>query len=147
MRRALRLRESQVERDPKDQRAAVEMANRLAQVAATIAAGAPQESILLFQRSAHIYGKLPAPVRQSGYSRQFEWFTHCSMAEPLAKLGRRGDAAAAIREGLAIAEPDAREGNFERRLDLLTCRYQAARARRVLGRSPPSSNSRRWRPV
>ena len=133
VRRALRLRESQVERDPKDQRAALEMANRLAQVAATIAAGAPQESILLFQRSAHIYGKLPAPVRQSGYSRQFEWFTHCSMAEPLAKLGRRGDAAAAIREGLAIAEPDAREGNFERRLDLLTCRYQAARARRVLG--------------
>jgi hypothetical protein len=133
MRQAVRLRESHRERDPNDQRAAVETANTVAHLAAILSPDLPQESIGLFARAAEMHRRLPAPVRRSGYSRQLEWFTHCSMAEPLARLGRRAEATAAMREGLAIVEEDAREAGFEKGLALLTCRYQAARARRALG--------------
>jgi tetratricopeptide (TPR) repeat protein len=132
-RKAIRLREWQLERDPEDQRGALETANRIAQLAVTIAAGDPQESSRLFQRAAEIHRGLPVHYRRSGYSRQLEWFTHCSMAEPLARLGRRAEAAAAFREGLAIAEHLAREAGFENRLAPLVCRYQAARSQFALG--------------
>jgi serine/threonine protein kinase len=133
MRRALHLRESQLERDPNDQRAAVETANRFAQLGAILSPGVPHQAIPLFERAVEMHRRLPGPVRRSGYSRQLEWFTHCSMAEPLARVGRRGEAVAAIQEGLAIVEEDAREAGFEKDLALLMCRYQAARARRALG--------------
>jgi tetratricopeptide (TPR) repeat protein len=133
MRRSLRLRESQVLRDPEDQRAVVETANRFVQLAAIVAARAPRESMRLFERAVEVFSSLPSAVRQSGYSRQLEWFAHCSAAEPLARHGRRAEALAAIRQGLAIVEPDAREAGFEKGLALLMCRYQVARARRTLG--------------
>ena len=99
LRESVRLRELQAERDPADQRTAVELANRIAHLAATLAVRSSQEAIGVFERAVHMHRRLPAAIRGSGYSRQMEWYTHCSRAEPLARIGRRGEARDAIAEG------------------------------------------------
>lgn len=134
-RSALAMAERQVQHDPQDSRATLDLAYTLDQLAAIVAERAPAAALLFFQRARAAIAGLPASSRDSQYARQYEWLGQCEMAVPLARLGRRDDSAAATARGLAIALRDA-EGDavsLDLRLRPWMCRFLAARAQHALG--------------
>jgi hypothetical protein len=93
------------------------------------------EALRWFRRARAAFSAMPAPLRESGYARQFEWFGQCSMAVSFARQGQRSEALAAAHTGLGIAEKHAAapSASFDARLAPWMCRFEAARARRALG--------------
>lgn len=141
LREAVVLSDQLVERDAKDNRAAQELAFVVDQLAATIAERDPAASLPFFERARGIVAALPTSAREAPYVRQFEWIGLCAMAVPLAKLGRRSEALAAIDRGLALTtgEAEAADARIEARLRPWMCRHQAARARHALGDTAASA--------
>ncbi len=135
--RALELAERLFSRDSLDQRAASEVAGTLTPLAVLRARRSPAAALPLFERALAIWEAMPTAARAAGYFRQFERFTRCSMAEPLAQVGRLDEARAALRAGRVLAEQNelAPGAGVEERAAHLSCRYQGVRALRALGDS------------
>jgi hypothetical protein len=137
---ALRAAAQRLERmtasDSNDTRAALQLATVLTSLAMITARHNATEAIPLFDQARHIYDGLAPEVRRSGYARELEWFTHCSMAEPLARTGRRAAAIAAANAGLAMVEPPAGKSlDTPQQLYFAGCRYLVAAMFRTMGRS------------
>lgn len=141
LREALVQTERVAERDPKDRRAALELAATLDRLAATIAERDPAASLPIFERARDLFATLPAEFRESYYSSQFEWFGDSAMAISLATLGRREEALAALARGLSAGahEGDVDRGSFEQRMIPWRRRYLAARVHQTLGDTATSA--------
>ncbi len=131
---ALRIAEWRIARDRADQRAALEAGATMTVVAVHEARRSPAAAMARFERARGIWEATPDVTRESAYNNQFGRTLLCSMAEPLAQLGRARGARSAMAGGLAIAERDGSSpaASFEARTARLMCRYQAARTLRVL---------------
>jgi hypothetical protein len=121
--------------DPDDARAAIDWATTLTSLAAVVGRLDPIRSLAQFEEARAVFARLPSVIRDAGYARNQEWFTHCAMAEVLARAGRRDEALAAEAIGLAMVERINRqsEDNLEDRHALHACRFLGARARATLG--------------
>jgi hypothetical protein len=131
---ALPLAELHARRDPRDERAALELLYTHDAIAAEIAERDPAAALPHAERARAVFAGLPKQTRDAAFARQFEGLGRCAMALPLAKLGRRAEALAAIETGLSLAEIGAAGGaTLEERANPWMCRFDAARARRALG--------------
>jgi hypothetical protein len=74
---------------------------------------------------------MPAAWREEYYTRQMEWFVHCSVAAPLAKVGRREEAASHARLGLELATRVGADTRGQSVAEM--CSYMVADADHVLG--------------
>lgn len=129
------LMEQEVERDPGNARAAVELVVTLDALALVTGERDPAAALPLFERAREIFTRLPATISSDGYARDYERAGQCGMAETLARLGQREKALAAIDRGLALAKEDtvSQFVSSDSRVAVWSCTYQAARARLVLG--------------
>ncbi|HRI72777.1 MAG TPA: hypothetical protein PK156_51425, partial [Polyangium sp.] len=133
--KASRLIEQDVERDPSNARARAEWMVTLDAHAWLIAEHIPEKAAEQFQRARKIFANLPAKTREQGYVRDYERAGQCAMAESLARLGRRDEALAAMKSGLALAKENATGSTVsgDSRIAVWTCTYQAGRAWMALG--------------
>src|SRR5262249_29150770 len=103
---ALPLAERIAARDPGDTRAREDLLYALLLVPRTTARRDPGAAIPVFQRARDLAASIE-PANLNPRAKVLDRASHCAMAEPLAKLGRREDALAAVERGLAIALDDA----------------------------------------
>jgi hypothetical protein len=131
MRESLPIFEELAARDAQEIRVQVDVAG----VASTIAALETERDLMtgmpLFDKAAAMFAALPAAWHDEYYTRQMEWYLHCAISAPLAKAGRREEAASHARTGLDLAT---RAGNDERGAPTLDmCSYMVAEADHILG--------------
>lgn len=120
-----------VKHDAEDARMKIDHGTVIGAQAGVIARRDPLAAIPVFERSLAVFASLSPTQRDSPYSLQNEWFSHCAMAEPLARAGRRADAVRAIERGLEITnivEKDVRDAPI-----VSMCHYLTARAYEALG--------------
>ncbi|HTR49715.1 MAG TPA: serine/threonine-protein kinase [Kofleriaceae bacterium] len=117
-------------RDPNDARALDDEATMTETLAAIVAERSPADGLPLFERSLALWRALPESERTSHYAVILEFFAHCAIAEPLARIGRGGDAIARNDEGYALLERQASESTIEERAN---CLYHRARAQHAAG--------------
>jgi len=117
-------------RDPNDARALDDEATMTETLAAIVAERSPADGLPLFERSLALWDALPKTERTSHYAVILEFFAHCAMAEPLARVGRGVEASARNREGLAMLGHEAADSVLEERAN---CMYHSARAEHALG--------------
>ncbi|HEY3804012.1 MAG TPA: serine/threonine-protein kinase [Kofleriaceae bacterium] len=118
------------ERDPDDVRALYDEGTIGSTYAAIVADRSPAESIPLFEHVLATWDRVPAAARSIHYALQLEFFAHCAMAVPLAKLGRADEAREQVRRGMAIL---AREPGDALADERASCLYETARAEHALG--------------
>ena len=118
------------ERDSSDVRALYDEAAMVSTLAAVVAERSPAESIPLFERSLAIWDRVPADARALHYAIQLEFFAHCAMAVPLARLGQADAARAQSRRGFEILAAEPGDGLADERAE---CAYATAHAEHELG--------------
>ena len=117
--------------DPQDFRVRVDVGGVTATAAAMLAERDLTAAMPLFDKALGLFTALPPAWREEYYTRQMEWYVHCAMSAPLAKVGNREDAASHARLGLELAT---RVGNDERGAPTLDmCSYMVADADHLLG--------------
>jgi eukaryotic-like serine/threonine-protein kinase len=116
-------------RDPGDMRALEDEATMTSTLAAAVAERSPKEGLALFERALATWDSLPKVDRATHYAIVLEFFTHCGMAVPLARLGRGSDAREQARQGLALLSSEPADAVLEERAN---CTYQLARAEHAL---------------
>jgi hypothetical protein len=118
------------ERDADDVRALYDEATMTSTLAAIVAERSPAESIPLFERALAIWDRVPANDRKLHYALQLEFFTHCAMAVPLARLGHADAAREQARRGTEILASEPGDALADERA---ACSYETARVEHVLG--------------
>jgi len=118
------------ERDADDVRALYDEAAMVSTLAALVAERSPAESIPLFERSLALWDRVPTSARNAHYAIQLEFFAHCAMAVPLARLGQAEVARTQSQRGFEILATESGDSLVDERAE---CAYATARAEHALG--------------
>jgi tetratricopeptide (TPR) repeat protein len=131
MRNAVPVFEDLAARDSQDIRVRVDVGGVISTAAAMLAERDLAQAMPVFDKALAVFAALPAAWREEYYTRQMEWYLHCAISTPLAKLGKREDAASHARHGLEMAT---RVGSDERGAPTLEmCSYMVAGTDHILG--------------
>jgi hypothetical protein len=101
--------------------------------AALVAGRDPRAALLILERARRRFEALPPEMRAT--SGLNEWFTLCTLAEPLARAGRRSDALREAGRGLAMVRsvlPPKNASVYER-VSVDSCLVLVTRMHRALG--------------
>ncbi len=116
--------------DRNDVRALDDEATITSTLAALVASRSPADGIDVFARSLAVWDQVPPTERTTHYDRVLEYFAHCAMAEPLARVGRFDEAHAQILAGLALLASEPADSVTEERAN---CIYHRAITEHVRG--------------
>ena len=122
----------QLAKDRLDTRANAFLTTLLVQLGLVLAERDVNAAVPVFERARSLYLALPDSFQSVDPDR---WFTACTAAESLARVGRREEAFELLRSGLASTEAVAAAptASYDDHFHLQMCRYLAARADRALG--------------